>query len=115
MPLFEFAADYFKDILLMLRRQEQRAHRWSVHADVANDVYWQHLDAEVKDIQRNPTSGKLTYTWKRRSSQWPNHLYDCEVMQLAAAASFGILDLGPTPEGDDRDVRDTRELVEVAA
>ena len=37
--------------------------------------------------------GVTTYTWAKRSNNWPNHLLDCEVMQLALAMKFGALKL----------------------
>jgi hypothetical protein len=96
--LFEFSADFFKDLLELLRRQ-QGPHRWTVGRQIATDVYWQHLDGETKEAVRNPRTGKTSYVWKKRSSHWPNHLFDCEVMQLAGASFYGLLDLGePEPE-----------------
>jgi len=102
MMLFEFSADFFKDILEMLRRR-QGPHQWSVLEAVAGDVYWRHLDGESKELVRNTKTGQTSYAWKRRSAHWPNHLFDCEVMQLAAAAFYGLLDLGPVEEGSERD------------
>jgi hypothetical protein len=109
MMLFEVSTDFFKDILDMMRAR-RGPHQWSVAADVATDEYWRHLDGESKVSDRSPKTGKVKYIWKRRSSHWPNHLFDCETMQLAAAAFFGLLDLGQVPEGDTRDERQHAEV-----
>lgn len=101
MSLFEFAGDFFKDILDMMRTRRS-PHEWSVPGSVATETYWRHLDGEIRDTRRNPKTGRTTYAWKKRSTAWPNHLFDCEVMQIAAASFFGLLDVaGPTDGEED--------------
>jgi hypothetical protein len=100
MVLFEFASDWFKDLLSVLRDPEQSKDlgvTWAVAKDVATEQYWQHLDAEYLDQQPSKKTGKTTRTWTKRSQRWPNHLLDCEVMQLAFAMWCGLL---PTMPGD---------------
>lgn len=92
MGLLEFGGDFFKDILERLRKGEAMP-RWSASEEAASDTYWHHLDAEVKAAEYNRTRGGVTYQWRPRSRHWPNHLLDCEVMQLAAAAFFKFLDI----------------------
>lgn len=44
--LFEFASDWFKDLLSVLRDPEQARDigiTWAVSKDVATEQYWQHL------------------------------------------------------------------------
>lgn len=97
MSLFEFAGDFFKDILDMLRKG-QGGFKWSVEAEVATDEYWRHMDAEVKMPVFSKATGRTTYQWQPRSRHWPNHLFDCEVMQVATANFFGLF-----PVGDETD------------
>lgn len=82
LPLLAFNSWALKDILAKLRRGPEEAGglRWEVGADAKNETYWRHLDAEVK-----AETARGRYEWKLRSKRWPNHLLDCEVMQLAMA------------------------------
>jgi hypothetical protein len=89
MELFEFSGDYFKDVLDNLRKS-RGGYTWSVAADVASDDYWRHMDAEVKAGEFNRRTGRTTFRWQQRSKHWPNHLFDCEVLQVAGANFFGI-------------------------
>jgi len=84
MPLFEFSGDSFKDVLDALRRG-QGGYEWAVSEAVANDDYWRHMDAETKTAVFNKLTGKTYHQWQLRSKHWPNHMFDCEVMQVAAA------------------------------
>jgi len=72
---------------------------WAVAKDVATEEYWQHLDAEYLDQQPSKKTGKTTRTWTKRSQRWPNHLLDCEVMQLAFAMWCGLMPTLPTEGG----------------
>lgn len=89
MSLFEFSGDFFKDILEGLR-QGKGDVTWGVHPDVDTDEYWRHLDGEVKTATRNSRTGAVTYQWQKRSRHWPNHMLDCEVMQIALANFFNL-------------------------
>lgn len=89
-PLMEFATNPVKDILQRLRRRKTDI-RWEVPEKLGNEVYWRHLDAEkLKEIV-NPRTGRTKLEWCLRSRYWPNHLFDCEVMQIAAAILTGGL------------------------
>lgn len=100
MMLFEFRGDFFKDILQALR-EGKGGRKWEVATDAmmwpnlapeaAANEYWRHLDGEHKMATRNPRTGRVTYEWVRRSKYWPNHLFDCEVMQVALANFFELL------------------------
>lgn len=92
MSLFEFAGDAFKDILEMLRAG-RGGYKWSVVDTVATEEYWRHLDAEIKTASFNKNTGKTTYQWRPRSRHWPNHMLDCEVMQVAAATVYKLFTL----------------------
>jgi len=93
MNLFEFASDYMKDILDTMRKNKEAIKiRWSVASDrgIDMDVYWKHMDAESKNPGYKSRTG-TTWNWEKRGSKWPNHLLDCEVMQIALANCLGLI------------------------
>ena len=92
MSLFEFAGDYFKDILENMRKGAD-GWQWKVSADVATDEYWRHMDGEIKVAEFSKRTGRTVHQWKPRSQHWPNHLFDCEVQQVALAASLNLFEL----------------------
>ena len=47
------------------------------------------MDGEIKRFVFSKTTGRSKYEWAKRSTRWPNHLLDCEVMQLAFACFLG--------------------------
>ncbi len=97
LPLLEFAVNPIKDLLLALRRK-RTAIRWEVPGDVANEVYWKHLDAEQLREVANPRTGAVRLEWVLRNKRTPNHLLDCEVMQIAAAIMLRVLTIDPTEQ-----------------
>ena len=95
--LLEFASEWFKDLLATLRDPARGADfgvEWAVAKEAATEEYWRHMDSEFLDERVNGLTGRVKREWVKRSQRWPNHLFDCEVMQIAAAMS---LDLLPTP------------------
>lgn len=86
-----------KDALSVLRDSSKSPVRWEVPEEYATDEYWRHLDGEYKERKYMPATGKTIYRWRTRGRRWPNHLFDCECMQLAIAICLKILDTG----GDD--------------
>jgi hypothetical protein len=92
MSLFEFSSDYIKDVLEDLRKGEA-GHKWSVSPQMDNEDYWRHLDAKIKVAEFNKRTGRTVMKWQKRSQHWPDHLDDCEIMQIGLAAFFGIIDL----------------------
>lgn len=81
--LLEFSADYYKDVLEQMRLSRD-GWEWKVSAELSTPIYWQHLDAEVKAAQQNK-NGFVKWAWVKRSKHWPDHLRDCEVLQIAHA------------------------------
>ncbi len=81
--LFEFAAEFFEDILDRLRKGKTD-YKWSIAAAIADLVYgdrstyWKHMDGHVID----PKTGRR----KKRHRYWPDHLLDCEIQQVALAS-----------------------------
>jgi hypothetical protein len=60
---------------------------------MATDEYWHHMDAEKKDQVYSRKTGRVTHKWRPRTQKWPNHIFDCEVMQVVAAIFFDRLKL----------------------
>jgi hypothetical protein len=58
--------------------------------DDAPEYYRQHMQAERKVERVNKTSGQIELRWFRRSGS-PNHLRDCEAMQVAAALMLKLI------------------------
>lgn len=82
--LLEFSADTIKDLLASMRRGEAGI-RWAVLEKAATPEYWRQMDAEHKVGELNRRTGRMSYNWRPRHKDWPNHIFDCEVMQTAAA------------------------------
>jgi phage terminase large subunit GpA-like protein len=92
--LLEFASDYMKDILDTMRKNKEVIKiRWSVASDrgINMEVYWKHMDGEFKNPGYKSRTG-TTWNWEKRGSRWPNHLLDCEVMQIALANCLGLIE-----------------------
>jgi hypothetical protein len=92
MSLFEFSGEFFKDVLAMMR-DGKTENRWNVLDTCASEEYWRHIDSEVKAERINMRTGRSEIEWVKRSHRWPNHLLDCEVMQVALASFLQLLKL----------------------
>lgn len=99
LKLLEFGTDVTKDILERLRKGKTGT-RWEVADNVASPEYWRHLDCEQKVARLSSATGRTTWTWLPRSSKWPNHLADCEVMQVAAAIFHNRLRINSASNAD---------------
>ena len=80
-----------KDILARLRQSDTAPVKWSIPHEYATDEYFRHLNGEWKKRVVNMKMGRASMAWVLRSSSWPNHLLDCECMNLAIALKFEIL------------------------
>lgn len=88
--LFEFSTDSAKDLLEMLRVSS--VFRWGAVEAVANDPeYCKHMNSEHK--MRVWKNGRSQWKWELRSHHSANHLFDCEVMQVAMAGKLGLLEI----------------------
>lgn len=96
--ILQFNSQILKDILERLRRRKT-PEKWEIAAELDTDEYRLHLMGEVK--KRKEAFGLTTYTWQKRTNNWPNHLLDCEVMQLALALKFGALCLVERVENEE--------------
>ena len=79
--LFEFSGDYFLDLLELLR-SGKAPETWAVSDGAADKEYWRHMEGKMRDSGGN---------WVKRSRRWPDHLADCEKMQVAFAYYLGLL------------------------
>jgi hypothetical protein len=95
MQLLEFNGPTLKDILWRLRNKKT-IEKWEL-STVAKDVYFRHLDSEIKRPTFVKSIGRTIQEWVPRSHNWPNHLLDCELEQLAKAMQSGILRVNPEP------------------
>jgi hypothetical protein len=95
LPLLEFNADYMLDVLATLRNPNNNAGlKWEVTED-AGDEYWRHLDSKIRKQFSSGRTGKTVHIWAKRSERWPDHLLDCEVMQLPLATLHRLLSMQP--------------------
>lgn len=97
--LFEFSSDYFKDRLEKLRAGAG-GFKWSVSLDMKlsgngmdMSVYWKHMDSNIKKEVVDRRTQLTNVIWAKRSSHFPDHLYDCEVMQTAMASDLGFFNV----------------------
>jgi hypothetical protein len=88
----EFSTDYHKDILSNL--VQGAGAGWEIPDDITPE-YFLHMEAESK-VEISPGKWK----WKSQYSTKPNHLWDCEVMQVVLAVIRGLL-ASPSPSGLD--------------
>ena len=54
-----------------------------------SDTYRRQINAEAKMERRNKQTGQIKWEWVRLYRQ--NHLWDCETMQVVAAAMAGLV------------------------
>ena len=91
-PLLVFDTEHLRDMLSRLRKGDID-REWGVHQDPPSvqaegayiadpDLYWRHLDSHVLRPQAN-RAGRIKHVWVKRNQKWPDHLHDCEIMQLA--------------------------------
>jgi hypothetical protein len=91
-PLLVFDTEHMREVLQRLRKGSEN-HQWTVcslpaplEAEGAfasdSDTYWKHLDSHVLKPTAN-RAGRIKHLWFKRNTRWPDHLHDCELMQLA--------------------------------
>jgi hypothetical protein len=80
-------------VLARLRDGGRSPVAWEVPERWASEDYFRHLDGEYKTRRFNARTGRASWEWVRRSRHWPNHLLDCEAMQVAVALYLRILPL----------------------
>jgi len=114
MPLFQFAADFFEDILDNMRRG-MAGFKFSVSDNVdkgilthnlypmtshiaiaSSEEFWQHMDGHFKAVIQNKFSGATRHGWVKRHSHWPDHILDCVRNMVALANFFGFFSITNT-------------------
>jgi hypothetical protein len=94
LPLLEFSTDAVKDALHTLMNSS--AFKWTVSREMhANADYQKHITAENKVLCQS--RGRSFYRWEKRHRTLPNHLWDCEVMQVAGALYLQLLVIPEAP------------------
>lgn len=88
--LFQFDGNSIKDSLETLRAGVTK-YKWGVKSDAASEMYWKHMDSEWKIATINRRNNATSYQWQLRAKSLPNHLFDCEVMQVAFAMYLGLI------------------------
>jgi hypothetical protein len=104
LPLLEFAADYFLDILNRFRRGPDAAGglQWELIGFpagnptpgavlVTEDEYRRQIDAKILKAFASGRTGRVEQRWVLRSSKWPDHILDCEIMEVAWAMAHNRL------------------------
>jgi hypothetical protein len=86
-PLIKFSAPTCEDILDALRRTDPV--RWEFPKDFPLDWH-EHLASTVRKKLRNAVTGKVSTKWIVVKGK-PNHLRDCEKMQVVAALLAKVL------------------------
>jgi hypothetical protein len=88
-----FNSPAMRDVLARLRKHETKL-KWQV-TDAGGRHYFDHLDSYTrKPVLRGR---RIVVEWAPRSSHRPDHLLDCELMQLAAAMLRGRLPWSYSP------------------
>ncbi len=85
-----------KDMLARLRRNQDpgRGVTWEVPDDI-DDEYLAQMESEHRVKERNQ------WMWKQIGKR-PNHYFDCEAMQTAAATILRLIGCEQDPGGEDR-------------
>lgn len=94
-PVIKISAPTCEDILDALRRTEPP--RWEFPKNFPLEWH-EHMASTIKKRIRNPLTGAVKHKWVVLK-QRPNHLRDCEKMQVAAALIAKVL----TPRGEESD------------
>lgn len=95
MSLFEFSSKYYEDILASLRNSKlKHGYTWGVSKEMDaskfddGTTYWKHMDGHVLKRIENKFTGLAREEYCQRHRDWPDHLLDCEISQVAAAHFF---------------------------
>lgn len=87
--LFTFKADHFKDQLAtFLSAKPGERGEWMVHREIEEDPYVRHLTSERRVLHRR--HGRTSSTWEPLTDSAPNHLWDCEVLNVFAAEMLHV-------------------------
>jgi phage terminase large subunit GpA-like protein len=79
--MLSISSDYYKDKLHRLVRE---ADRWHIPMDLAAE-YFDHMVAEQRVQEISKRTGRVDFVWRCVPDGAPNHAFDCEQYQVAAA------------------------------
>lgn len=85
-PLIQFSNPTIKDILVKLR--DGKGAKWSTREDVCKEWH-EHMYSERR-VRVWDKLGQYQWKWENIGRR-PNHLWDCEVLQVVSACMEGIL------------------------
>lgn len=101
-PYFFWSNEQVKDALQLYRDQKCEGMHWVNPPCDKNDAeeaeYIRQINSEDKRKRWSEGKGRIIFSWGQISEDRANHFWDCECMQVVAAATAGILT--PTPIGD---------------
>jgi len=89
-----FANEGAKDILA--RHRGGHAAPWEIPDDAGNDFHVQ-INAEIKRDTVQKITKQIVRRWCKIGSR-PNHIFDCETMQVVAALIKGVISTEPAKE-----------------
>lgn len=95
--------DYYKDKLHRLIKDQER---WWLPSDLPRE-FFDHMVAEQKVQEISKRTGRPVFVWKCVPPGAPNHLFDCEIYQLALADLLQLETTAgePPPDGDGFEVK----------
>lgn len=85
--LLEWLNDIFEDMLENIR-SGQTGLAWSISTEMDTEEYHRHMAGTVRDRNRN---NPRDYKWRKRSTDWPDHLRACERLSLVHAYRLKLI------------------------
>lgn len=85
-PLYKFSNYSYKNLLVNLR--DGKGQKWS--CPEYSEEYTRQLNSEVLQRTIDAKTGKEKWIWVQKSGI-PNHLWDCEILQILAASIVGYI------------------------
>lgn len=92
-PHWDIGVDEAKHLLReLLSIPGTQAGAWHTYSDVSLEAYHRHMVSEHFIVKRR--NGKDVKVWEKRDGGGPNHWWDCDVYQIAAAIACGVRFVG---------------------
>lgn len=85
----EISVDVAKHVVReLIAKPKTEPGAWHTYSDVDLEAYHRHLISEHFVPRRR--AGGERHVWEKRAGAGPNHWWDCEVLQVAAALACGV-------------------------
>ena len=97
---FWYAENEARSRFATLRGMSEPKRLWT-HSNNAGINYLNQLNSWARIAKTNPKDGSVYYDWKQTARN--DHLYDCEKMQLVAAAMAGLVGVSEKPADEKAD------------